>query len=545
MSVGETGRLSFYTFAIFLLLVICACAPIWYVGQFYGNDGISHLRSASLILDFVRGGPRAPGFYELSATLVPNSMAHWLMSVLLTVVSGSTAYKMVTSLLYCLFVAAVGWLRFTTFGVKGLGLIIIFAADLALNRLWLIGTHNFILGTIIVLFTLGLVQRCENRLHARSTMLLAFCFAAAYFSHLMSFLMLVLVVGISIILGAGAGRLRSLVYAFAACLPVAPFALAYQILRSKEGSLYPLWYILNEPLSFSSVLSYLRGTDPFFIISRRYIPFTDVDSVYNSLAAPILWFLLCLILLSAAAFVSGGLRDVIRRRFPSVVIVLTLLILTLIAPDELGPTEGGIIRFRFFLAAMACLVTVIVVPDQKWVRRVAGSILAAVFAFQTLGLWEYALRYDAEFTEFAPAVDVVNDGDRIASIIVIEDRQLRFSPSPVERISSLIGVKKDVVIWDGYEMGFYFFPIIAASEDDRRLIREYSFVNVLKPFYPEANFAQELSKLTEQIEAVYQRTDVLLVRGRDARVDAVINRHFGPDPFYESANYRLFRRRLD
>ena len=57
------------------------------------------------------------------------------------------------------------------------------------------------------------------------------------------------------------------------------------------------------------------------------------------------------------------------------------------------------------------------------------------------------------------------------------------------------------------------------------------------------NFEEKLLKLESLLESNHNKIDALLVWGKDARVEAVLNKRFESEPYFESGEARLFRRR--
>ena len=524
----------------YVVVVFLACLPIWYVDHFYGADGPPHLHSASLMLDLVAGKAPASGFYSFNSVIVPNSLGHWILALLLLVVGPATASKLMVSGLYCLFVAAVAWLRYSVSGGAGLVLVVLLAAVVGLNKIWLLGLYNFVIGATVVIAAFGLLVRWRGQLTSRRAIVMAVCFALAFFSHFISFGVLGLIAGIYILGAAGIRRIRSLGLLAMATVPTMPFAIAYQAMTAREAAMSPVWYFLTAP-SISTLFLYLRSTDPLFIISRRYIPFLEVESPLTALASPILWIVLAIMSLVVFAWLRGGVETESRSRKPELLVAAVALLLTFVAPDELGSGEGSLIRPRFLLIAISLVIAVISIPRPVIVRTGVAALVAVVFAYQTAALWEYALRYEDEIAEFEPVIEKVTNGERLASVIVF-DEQLRFFPSPIQRIGSLAAIGRDVVAWDTYEAGYYFFPVVAADPADRRALVGYSTANILRPLSPEVNFDVAFAQLSEQLNENHARIDVLMVRGRNDRVDALVKKWFGPEPFYETPRFRLFRR---
>ena len=205
--------------ATYAIVILIGCFPIFYVGQFYSADGAPHLHSASLIIDLIKGQTPANGFYSFNPVLVPNSLGHWILAAFLTVFSAATASKLMASGLFCFFVAGVEWLRQSVSGSAGLWIVILLAGAIGLNRLWLVGLYNFLLGVIIVLFAAGSLVRWEGSLTIKRAAILAVAFALTYCSHLIPFGVLGLWGGLYILTAAGKERVRSIALFALAALP--------------------------------------------------------------------------------------------------------------------------------------------------------------------------------------------------------------------------------------------------------------------------------------------------------------------------------------
>lgn len=542
MDPGES-RLSFNAIATYAIVAIVVCLPIWYVDNFYNADGPPHLHSASLMLDIAAGSAPANGFYSFSNVLIPNSLGHWILAVFLTVFSAATASKLMASGLFCLFVASVAWLRRSVAGTAGLSLAILFAAVIGLNRMWLVGLYNFLLGAIIVIFAIGLMARWEGRLNAKRAVVLAILILLSFCSHLISLGVIGLTLGVYILAAAGKERLRSLALLALAALPTIPLFYWYQANAPKQGTMTPEWLLWNDP-SISNLVLFVRSADPIFILSRRYIPFLQAESSATALASPIIWIVAAGVMLVGAAWYYG--RAGVERK-PSIPLMLStaaLALLVFIAPDGLGSSEGSVIRSRFFFVALAFAVALVPATISRSANTIAAVMLAAVVGYQTLGLWEYSLRYDREVAEFLPVTKTLADGERFASVMVF-DEQLRFHPSPTQRIGSLAGIEKDIVAWDTYEAGYYFFPLVAKDLNEREAIRTYSSSNIIRPRSVEEKFEVAERLFSEQLAANRDKIDVLMVYGRNEVIDSLVRESFGPEPFYETANFRLFRRKQE
>ena len=525
-----------------LAIVAAVLTPIWYVDHFFGSDGPPHLHSASIIVKQLLHGEMSD-FYRINPVVVPNYLGHLLLSGFLLVFSAGTASKLIVSVTFVAYVAAVICLRRAAKGPANIALTTLYAGALGLNRIWLVGMYNFVLGAAITIFAFGLVVRWNGEFTKKRAVMLFLCFGAAYLSHLVAFAILVCLISVFLVFRWGRQCGRPLLWISAALAPVLPFVVIYQLENLRQGTFRPQWFLLSGPFDLSGLLAYLRATDPFFILGRRYLPFSGSEAWYNVLTAPVLWIVISIVFLIAVSFyVTRSERfDATSRGVIAVTVVMAIL--SLASPDLLGETEGSIIRPRIMLICMPLVLAVVPFPASKIAKAAAGTLMVCVFVLQTAGLWEYAVRYDGEIEEFLPVISQLQSKDRFASVMVF-DEQMRFHPSPMERIGSLAGVNKvDSIVWDTYEAGYYFFPIIAVKEVDRDAVRLYTQSNVIRPVFLDENFDRVVQIFGERLDADHGRIDVMMVRGRNARIDHEVQRWFGPGPFYETENFRLFRRR--
>lgn len=524
---------------LFLLLVFLVCLPIWVPTYFFNADGPPHLQSAAMMIDLAAGG--STKYYVFNSAFVPNSIGHWLLAVMMVVVSPVVASKLMATITYAGFVMGVAWLRFACRGTDGLRLAVLIGGVLGLNWLWLVGFYNFLLGVIIFLAAVGFLYWWRGVLTLKRSLLFAVFFVAAYLGHLVSFALLGLAAGIFVLLAAGDGRFRSLFWLAVSVVPAGLLVFAYKLSISDGSQFIPMWTILEGPLSLASIGLHLRTTEPFLIISRRFIPFLAGESAFNYLASPIIWIGIAFSIILAATL-SEWRKKGFRQYFPHIAVILVLLVLAFLAPDELGPGQASIIRPRLFLCAVVLFVPFYAVRTQVLLGRIAAVLLAALFAYQVAALWEYSAKVDSESAEFLAAGPELEAAERIASIMIF-DEQPRFRPHPLTRMSCLFGIAKDKAVWDNYETGFYFFPVVNLRAEDRQFVRDFTGANIYQRSYAADGFDERLILLDSLLETGHERIDTLLVWGRDERVESVLQKWFEPGPYFEKGRVRLFRRR--
>lgn len=524
-----------------LLLLLFTCLPIWSVKYFINQDGSAHLYNAFLMLEILRGNPLVSDFYALNSISVPNSTGHWLMVLLLNIFSPFTITKIMQTVTFAGVVAAVGWLRHQTEGRIGLTTSFLLGAVFAFNWLWFMGFYNFMIGVIGFIFTLGLYYRWRENMNLFRSIILAVLILIVYLSHLISFGMLAASL-ILLALFAPKSRLKQTwLWTFLAFLPVVPLMIIYKLLSESGGGVYPQWRYLSDPFSISSWISQLRGVDPFVIISRKRFPFSSESSSLFAIFTPIIWLFFAFFLLFVP-FLKTALKNkaVPKEKLPFLILFITFLFIALFSPDDFGYSHGSILRERIFICSLVFFVPLFEVNKNLILKRLAQFCLLLVICFQTAALWDYSLGTNREAEEFLSVREQISETDSLASVIIMPD-VMHFHSSPMLNLNLLVGINKNVIVWDNYELGYYIFPIVAKTESDRQFIRRLTESNGFGLNNPVENFAEKLGKLDSALEANHDKIETMLVWGNEPRVQAVLNKWFESEPFFENRRVRLFR----
>jgi hypothetical protein len=84
---------------------------------------------------------------------------------------------------------------------------------------------------------------------------------------------------------------------------------------------------------------------------------------------------------------------------------------------------------------------------------------------------------------------------------------------------------------------------VAKDISHRKFVLEYTGNSAFPLNDKSVDFAARLAKLESLLAANNEKIDVILVWGKDARVEAVLSRWFENEPYFESGELRLFRHR--
>ncbi|HLL99865.1 MAG TPA: hypothetical protein VK400_02315, partial [Pyrinomonadaceae bacterium] len=442
-------------------------------------------------------------------------------------------------------VAAVGWLRWQTVGREGVVTALLIGAALGFNWLWLMGFYNFTIGVIGFAFTLGIFYRWREDMNFVRALLLASLLVLVYFSHIIGFGILAGGICLLSVFVPPSKWKKTLVWTALAFLPIVPLLIIYKLLSEAGGGFSPVWRNLSDPYSISSWITQIRSADLFVIISRKTFPFTNANSSVFAVFTPGLWLLGGIFCLAAATWFSfrRQQRDFLKKYSAFAVLFAVCLFIAIFAPDDFQLTHGGVLRERFLLCGLIAFVPLFRTDSSVWLKRFAQFCLVVVIVFQTLALWEYALHSNKLAKDLVAAQPFVEENTRLVSVSIIEDG-LRYHSLPTGQMDNYLGIgRKNVQVWDNYEIGHYLFPIVAKEISHRQFVLGYTGSNVFALNDKSVNFDEKLSKLAALLEANNDKIDVLLVWGKDARVEAILNKWFESEPYFQSGDVRLFRHR--
>jgi hypothetical protein len=181
-----------------VLVLALMLLPIWAVRIFPSSDGSAHLANADVLLHYFgsQGGAYRE-YYALNARPIPNAAGHFLLAALLSVLSPTSAEKMLVTLIVLLFPLSLGYACNAI--QRGSAYLAWLALPLSIGFLLHQGFYNFCLGVCVALFFLGFwIKRHEN-LSPRRVMVLAGLGILLYLCHL--FALIIACLGVAILAG--------------------------------------------------------------------------------------------------------------------------------------------------------------------------------------------------------------------------------------------------------------------------------------------------------------------------------------------------------
>ena len=313
---------------------------------------------------------------------------------------------------------------------------------------------------------------------------------------------------------------------------------------SADGSsVFPVWRSLAEIFSLSNLFNQIRAADPFAIISRTAFPFIEAPEKWFVIFTPSLWMTVAIIILLLITIRKRPIRAYFSNVYcPFAVLFVLAAAISVLGPDDFGISRGGLLRQRIVLCGLIFFVPLFRAAGSNTLKWVVQACFALVILFQTAALWDYSVRADRVAREYVAARPAMTALGSVVSITIYE-KGPRFRAGPEPQLNLYNAIGRNFAVWDNYECGVPIFPIREKYKTDEDFTLQITSSNVFWVNEPARIFRERLAELDSALASDGGRINALLVWGRDASVDAVITRYFESEPYYQSDNVRIYRRR--
>ena len=532
----NSARPAIISFVVFVLPTVAA---IWCVPWFVTQDGPSHLYNAYLMSELLKGHSPAQEFYTLNWMPLPNVAGHWLLVALLQFVSPRTADRILMTLTSVGLAGALVWLRWRVAGRNGMAFIIPLATLIALNTMWLKGFYNFLLGVSLFSITLGYWWANRERMGLKQSAILAVLLILVYFSHLVTALLTVFALGLLCIM-TPAYRYKARYFWTAISLtPLIPLGLLYSRLMQEIGRIQPRWTRFPEALSaLKDLAGYVNSAD-LFTTSRISIPLLEWTTPRLLLLRPSLWLALGLSVLIVGTLLSHlHEAKVWLRNYSAWIILASCLILAWVAgPNSFG-VHGGLFRMRVLLLAVIALIPILNVVRRNVCVWIGAGGLTVALIIQSAAVWDIALTTDRSAPVFIEAIPEIGTGKRIGMLRI--DMPERGSVYPLLHMDNMIGIGTGNVVWHNYEAATYYFPVQHRGPANRNLVKQFDRIHLIRT--DASDLDRKLERWTQLLSEHHSKIDILMVWGRDPKIDEINRQWYRPEPFFQRDNLRAFAR---
>lgn len=435
-----------YEKLLFWLLVLIHLYPVLAVKLFPTLDGPAHLYNSNLINHILADGSGAAAeFFKLNIGIDPNYSGHFILCILNSFLPAWLAEKILLALII-IFIP----LSFRMM-LRSLSADTVFMDYLAFPFIYsftfYLGFYNFTIGIALMFFAIAYWQKIKDKLSIRNTLILSLLLIAVYYSHIFTFLLAGLVIGVLITWHAlpfvkgtvkgTAGTSRQLLFLFFASLPALVLTAIFLTQKGDEG---PVTY-----LERSELIDWLAAIRPLITLNfeatepyTRFIFYTLVLLLLYIAATRIYWF-------------TSKKTPIVRSHDSFLLLSVILLIMFFTLPDWMA--SGGYVSMRLLLFFFLFLLAWI---GLQQLHLIVKAIAVIVFLLVSGCFWLYhreqskILAQDA--LEIYHAAEQVEEG----SVVLPVDHSGNWLHS---NFSNYLGAEKNIVVLDNYEADKPQFPL--------------------------------------------------------------------------------------
>jgi len=479
----------------YLFLAICVFTlPPIFVGQYFVTlDGPSHLYNAKvwsfLVFDFK---PFLSGFYATN-TLVPNTISHFGLSILLTFLPAFIAEKILVIGYVFLFAYSFRYLLKSFDESNMLLTYLIF--PFIFSYPFLLGFYNFSFGIVLLFFSIGYWLR-----HNHTPFSWPFLFKIStlvfltYTAHLvllgLLLFMLSLETGVAFFHTPKGSRIKAIQNRIISALAASLAPLYFVYLYFKER---PVSDSVFSSLDISTLLQYLFNLRPI-------IGFNHINEAPYSRTILIV-FLALVIIYTIDRFrdkplspdQNKGKPEKSKQLFAGIA-VISVLLLYFLLPDSDG--RGSYVSIRMGLLIFPFLI--LFLSLQKFARTTVFVAIGIILIAHLVLVAQYTrvnIQVNPVIQEISGVSDLI---DPNALVVVVNESEIWY----MDHYSNYAGMEKPMVILDNYEADYGYFPVVW---------NESSFPNILV----QGNKPNEMACLDfkSNIKGINKTADYLLVVG--------------------------------
>ncbi len=426
------------------LLIGVQLIPVWWFRFLPTQDGPAHVENAVILRDLVRG---TESRFSINPQPVPNWTGHALLALFGAVVTPRVAEKFVVSLYVVLLPLSAAY---AGRGVRKDGgwvgiLIIPFLYTLALHK----GLYNFCFSLALFFLLIGMVIRSWGRTTWRRVPVIGIVSLLLYFSHVVSLVMAMIVLG-GIAIGIVTMRwrrnealrdvMRQIAMIIAGLAPA--LSLAAWFFVSSQGAAADRRPVGVQLLRFFELDALASFRKPELLVAIIY--------------SMVLWTTTLVLLMTKT----------IKRRWTNWDWMLALVAITLavylIAPNSAA--GGGQISFRLSLYPYFVLIFWLAGQPLGSISRAGTSAAAAIVCLTFLVLhWGSYARLNVYLKEYESISNHIDTGKSVVGLDRSRDslaeRKFSWRVRPFWHAIGYVAAKRDLVNLGNYEVMMGYFPV--------------------------------------------------------------------------------------
>ena len=386
-------------------MVLAYVAPIWVFHYFPTQDGPQHVATSITVKDHGAAGTHYHEFFDLRLEPFPNWIAQLLLIGFLFVVPALVAEKLLVSF-YVLLLA--GSLRYFcgAFGERTrpcalLGLLFVY------NRCLWMGFYNSDLSLALGFLILGYWLRRLDRADLTTAATLALLVVAAYFTHLVGYVVTALGV-VWFALTSPRHRLRNIGWAFVAMIPAALLAWEY---LDRTG----FFRVRLQSGMWNELMMWLGGRESWIRFKFECAQLQS-EAFYHHVQDEFPMGLVALGLFAVLAVVTVFTRRskskpdvVLPWQWPVAVLAVGFFVLYVLARDDLGD-HGGFLKSRLALLPPLVFLGWFRIPSIPEVRLVLGTFVLFILSVNLIFVFERIEADNRDLAEYTAGLPAVGTG---------------------------------------------------------------------------------------------------------------------------------------
>ena len=482
---------------LFVLLLVVHLAPVWIFRFFPSQDGPSHLYNARLLTEMLEPANfQVRLFFEYSAALHPNLLAHVLLAALQLVVSPLVAEKLLLSLIVALFPLSLAYLLDSI--RRGHVVFALLGFLYVYNGLLHKGFYGFNLGMALGFFTVGFWWRHRTSMTLADVGVLNVLLGITYVAHYATFGMALFVIssaaGWSFLLGIPRDTRKAVA------------TLAVQV-----GYLLPAFIIATDYYLRCSGSPFVNYPKPGLLheIFWEHAMLTSYTRWHHHLA-PLVTGVLAFSALATAVHRIRRRQWILERDVFLLVAVVFAVLFSLLPKTA---NDAGRINERMYLF-FVLYGSAWFAPFARPLRLGVGAVII-VLSLLHLGrlTYEYG-KLQPELENFASGVELVEPHSTVAFEITGDGgdaeafgKRVRYV-KPLKHADSYYGLKRDVALFANYEINYPYFAIREGAAP-----REEPDYVILWPHLPEA---PERTRYPGDYETIHRAGALALLKRRSA-----------------------------
>jgi hypothetical protein len=436
----------------FWAVVLAYLQPVWVFRYVPTQDGPSHVFNAQVIKDYHNSAAGYDAVFAIRSDPLPNWTSHLLLAALLHLFPPLTAEKLLVSLYVLGFASALRYFL-GAFGercrpLSWAGLLFVY------NRCFWLGFYNYCLGLVLLWAILGFCLRRRQQLHLPQAAVLMLLLTAAYFTHLVSFL-LAWAGAFLALLRIPPWRTAGPVLVFLAGLPAACLTLDY-FERTEFFQDSASQHLVDHPLAS------LRGKAPGAGL-RKDLAALDRE-LFECHAGAQVPFSLFLVPYYALLVCCTAAKAQHRERendstphwlFP-LLLGLLFLAVYLLVPDTLE-RHGSVLKARLALLPPLVWLACLRQPDRLGMRIVSRAAVLALLGANLLLVTGTFAAGNQALARYTAGVEAVGRGGRL--FVVQPDPHPSPLADPLFHASNYYCLGTDIVNLNNYETDAPHFPV--------------------------------------------------------------------------------------